>query len=284
MRVFEIAERNPVTVGPDDTVQRAADLMHDLNIRHLPVVEEGVVLGMLSDRDVKAATGDPGPEERRAGLAIGAVAAAHRPVREIMAVPVLGIEPDADVGEAAAAMVGAAVGALAVVRDRRLEGIITETDVLRAYVEAAEEPEIVGGMVTTLLAAGNVIDHMPTELSTIAPDAPVAEALDIMAARGIRHLPVVDEDERFVGILSDRDIRRAIGKVSVGEPLRGRAGTVAAFMTLAVHVIGTNATLEDAARLMVRHKIGALPVLEHGRLAGIITATDILAAFVQLLC
>jgi acetoin utilization protein AcuB len=114
---------------------------------------------------------------------------------------------------------------------------------------------------------------------------PVLEARALMQKEGIRHLLVVDEG-RLQGIVTDRDIRLNLASpatsLSVWElnHLLARL-TVAKVMTHGVMVIDPERDAREAARIMVDHKIGALPVLDGERLVGIITETDLLRAFVE---
>jgi acetoin utilization protein AcuB len=124
---------------------------------------------------------------------------------------------------------------------------------------------------------------MSTAVQTLAPGDPIAEALRRMHAHQIRHLPVL-EDGRVVGIVSDRDLRhaqpplrelesdRAYGR----ELLRTPVGCI---MTRAPTTTSPGATIRKAAMILEREKIGALPVLEGDRLVGIISAEDLLRAF-----
>jgi acetoin utilization protein AcuB len=113
---------------------------------------------------------------------------------------------------------------------------------------------------------------------------PVLEARALMLKAGIRHLLVVD-DGRLQGMVTDRDIRLNLPSpatsLSVWEinHLLARL-TVASVMTRAVIVIDPERDAREAARIMVDHKIGALPVLDGEHLLGIITETDLLRAFV----
>ena len=125
---------------------------------------------------------------------------------------------------------------------------------------------------------------MRSPVATIRPEAAVRDAADLMRARKIRHLPVVDASGRLVGIITDRDLRQVVFAPAVQERLR--LGIEAVWdiavrevMTWAVITIGPAADVREAARLMHEQKIGALPVTEDGRLVGILTESDVLAAF-----
>ncbi len=117
----------------------------------------------------------------------------------------------------------------------------------------------------------------------IRPDASFFEAQDYIQVKGIRHLPVVDKDDRLVGIVTDRDIRKAapsdtalLRAEELSDLLRNLK--VSSFMTPREKLITiTPETLiEEAAQLMHDNKIGCLPVLKGDQLNGIFTETDAL--------
>jgi acetoin utilization protein AcuB len=122
----------------------------------------------------------------------------------------------------------------------------------------------------------SVRDVMSTDLVTVGPGESARHAYEVMRDRRIRHLPVVDND-RLVGILSDRDLR----PVLLSPGLAGAA--VAELMSEQPTTIAPGAPVEDAASVLVVRKIGCLPVVEDGRLIGIVTETDLLAVLVELL-
>jgi len=120
---------------------------------------------------------------------------------------------------------------------------------------------------------------------TVPPDTPVLDARQLMAKERIRHLLVTDGGE-LVGIVTDRDIRLNMPSpatsLSVWElnHLLTKL-TVDEVMTRSVMTVGPDREASDAARLMLDHRIGALPVVDGGVLIGIVTETDLLRAFVE---
>lgn len=102
---------------------------------------------------------------------------------------------------------------------------------------------------------------------TVVPSTPVLEARDLMARHRIRHLLVVD-GSRLVGIVTDRDIR-----LNLPSP-------ATSLSVWEIIVVEPERDARDAARIMLDHKIGALPVVSGERLVGIVTESDFLRAFV----
>jgi acetoin utilization protein AcuB len=121
----------------------------------------------------------------------------------------------------------------------------------------------------------------------VSPRHSLADALRLTRERRIRHLPVVD-DGVLVGMVSDRDVRTALPS-PLTEPDAERVAflertPVSAIMRPDVESVGPLDTVEDAAKLMRRRRIGALPVVDaHGAVLGILSESDVLDAFVEIL-
>src|SRR5574342_241608 len=130
-----------------------------------------------------------------------------------------------------------------------------------------------------------VRDVMQSNVVTVEPRTTLPMALRLVQQRGIRHLPVVDGG-KLVGIVSDRDLKRAMASsASTLERheltyLLDRL-TLEEIMTRAVITTAPMFPVEEAARVMVKERISALPVTEGGRLVGIVTETDVLDLFVR---
>ncbi|MEW6073774.1 MAG: CBS domain-containing protein [Planctomycetota bacterium] len=255
--VSAVMTRSLVTVGPDATLAEAASVLCARPFRHLPVLHGGELVGILSDRDLLEASGG-----REAGGA--------RRVREIMRERVQTANPGTSVAQAGEFLAEEKIGSLVVRAGRRIEGIVTRTDLLRAFREWCRATRGVPWF------RALVRDHMTPDPRTIELDAPLAEALRICRELRIRRLPVLREG-RVYGILSDRDLRRAIAyALEKGEP--AAAVRVAAFASPTAMVIAAASSLTAAVFTLVGNEVGALPVLEATALVGVISQADILRA------
>ena len=117
-------------------------------------------------------------------------------------------------------------------------------------------------------------DIVQRDLATVAQHASLAEVLRVLNRKGVRHVPVI-ENERLVGIISDRDIKAALA-LSLGPGGETIYRTAGQIMTRDPETIVPMSPVEEAARIMVTRRISALPVTEQGRLIGIVTETDLL--------
>ncbi len=133
-----------------------------------------------------------------------------------------------------------------------------------------------------------VRDRMSSDPITITPTISFPEGFRIMRERGIRHLPVVDERGKLIGIVTQTDLLHASPStattLSVFEMSYLLANLhVREVMSSPVVTVSEEAPLEEAARLMVEKKIGCLPVMRDGDLVGMITEIDIFETFVEIL-
>jgi acetoin utilization protein AcuB len=132
-----------------------------------------------------------------------------------------------------------------------------------------------------------VAARMKTDLVVVEPSDSVRTAWGLLREHRIRHLPVVDQG-KLVGIVTDRDIRlvfpSALTSGSKEQDPHDALEKVAVqdIMTKQVTTVTPETTIADAARLILERRIGGLPVIQGNRLVGIITKTDILAAYVEI--
>jgi acetoin utilization protein AcuB len=137
----------------------------------------------------------------------------------------------------------------------------------------------------------NVDAVMKHPVVTVKPRDSARHARALMERHRVNQLPVV-VDGRMVGIVTDRDLRDAFPSV-FETMLEGRRPRLPAdadpdaipvenVMTAGVLTIAPATSLAEAARLMRRERIGAVPVVDHGRVVGIVTRSDVLDAFVTL--
>ncbi len=135
MRVHEIMQRDPITVSPETAVLDAKAMMKQHGIRHLPVVDEDGLVGIITDRDIRLSL--PSPATSLSVWELNYLLA-RLTVGQVMSKTVIIVEPERDAGEAARIMMEHAIGALPVVDGNRLVGIVTETDFLRAFAALAD--------------------------------------------------------------------------------------------------------------------------------------------------
>jgi CBS domain-containing protein len=141
-----------------------------------------------------------------------------------------------------------------------------------------------------------VREVMATDLWTLKPDDTVEAAADLMAEKGVSTLPVVGTDGKLAGVLRDGDLIASEARVHVptffnflglGVPFPGEmkhleaelkkiaGATVADVMTADPPTVGPDATLEDAATIMHDEGVNSIPVVEGGKVVGVVARSDL---------
>ena len=134
MTARDIMTANPIVVSGQVTVAEAAEIIRESDIRHLPVVDDGILVGMLSDRDLRSTVfGVEGFDSPRAWFST--------PVCRLMSPDVICVGPETELGEVIAAMIQTKVGAIPVIDPltREVLGIVSYIDVLEAAQDLVEE-------------------------------------------------------------------------------------------------------------------------------------------------
>ena len=131
-----------------------------------------------------------------------------------------------------------------------------------------------------------VRERMKRDPVTVKKDDSFRYALKLIRKEGIRHLPVLD-GKKVVGIVTDRDLRQSAPSPATTLEVHElnyllERLKVEAIMTKQVITVAPDSSLLEAAKLLLTHKIGCLPVVEHDELVGIITEGDLLRALVEL--
>jgi CBS domain-containing protein len=137
IKVVDVMTKNPLVMTPAETIGQADELMTENRIRQLPVVAEGALLGIITDRDIRSFLAQSAlvePEERAKVLGTN--------VREIMTAEPLTLAPDDDLREAIELLIEEKIGGIPVVDQAEgLVGIVTYVDVLRCFLNRLEEEQ-----------------------------------------------------------------------------------------------------------------------------------------------
>ena len=132
----------------------------------------------------------------------------------------------------------------------------------------------------------NVSKRMMRNPLWVDEDDSMKKAMELLKERGIRHLPVLKDGEKLVGIVSERDIKQASPSPATALEIREiyyllDKVKVKQIMTRRPYTISSTAPIEEAALIMREKKIGCIPVVDEGKMVGILTETDILDAFIE---
>ena len=257
-----------VTLHRSESLPSAAELMKLARIRHLPVVDDHHrLVGLVTHRDVLAAqvgATSPLDDHERSELQLGVR------VERIMRRQVWTVRPEQPALDAARLLHDLDFGCVPVVDgERKLVGLVTEADFL--------------GLAGRVLDGD--LDRQIREMMTIgvvalAPDDELSMADLLMKLEHIRHLPVIDDGGALVGLLTHRDLLRVRrSTLSEAQPYPSSV-TARDLMKTEVDTVTPSTSALAAVRRMIDRKYGCLPVVDDGRVAGIVTESDFLRAVI----
>jgi CBS domain-containing protein len=158
---------------------------------------------------------------------------------------------------------------------KRLEGIITGTDVINFFGGGEKHRIVEERYDNNLLAAINedVREIMSRDVTVVDFTSGWKEALELMLKEKVGGCPVVDREERVIGIVTERDMLEFLASQTKFD------GNVGDYMTRGVVCIKPDTTIEEAMRVMISKRIRRLPVVEDGILLGLITSSTLLRYF-----
>jgi CBS domain-containing membrane protein len=314
----DIMNTDVKTLTLDHTVSHCLRFMKGRRVRHVPVVDlpnEGETkpyfVGVVSERDVLRLN-EPDVE------VINKQNKDQRSLRQLLVNIVArkpkSASPQTSVQEVIMIMTSHHIDMVPVLDDADLVGVITTTDLMKLFFKLDEVihklcPELNKGaapvdMASESVAKANILSSwisrgvqkiMTEQVISLEPQDDLARAIEVMQDEEIRHIPIMDEQEKFVGLVSDRDILRNLpyaGRRPPSPPKRFREHLFAtntwtkclllpleSIMVRKVLHISPGCSVCEAAQILYKKKISCLPVIdEQEKLRGIVTVTDLMRA------
>lgn len=124
---------------------------------------------------------------------------------------------------------------------------------------------------------------MKTELYTLTAEATIADAVQLMKEKRIKHIPIIDEENHLIGIVTDRDIKEATPSIfhcDIHQELLNQS--IESIMTTDLITGHPLDFIEEVSAIFYESKIGCLPIIKNSKLVGIVTQTDLLHTLVEL--
>jgi len=243
------------TIEKDSSVYDAIGMLGQHRISGLPVMDGRTLVGIITEKDILQLVFR---EEHLPGS-----------VEKYMTRNVITFDEDDSAVKVWTCLVRQSYRRVPIVREGRLTGIISRTDLIRARMNDLrpesstddEERANRGPLVRDVMTAG---------LLTTTPEAPIAEAAEILVANGITGLPVVDDSMRLLGILTEKDVLKLLD----GAP--SRAWQVRDAMTSNLTTFDAGESLFDVCECLATSSFRRVPVLDRGRLVGIVSRADLI--------
>jgi CBS domain-containing protein len=300
-RVRDIMTPDPKKVTPETTLDEVARLLLSSTFTGVPVVDqEERPVGVISQGDLIYKAGMPMrlgllAESDRQKMSLVLEKLAPKRAREVMNRPAVTIEQDKLVTDAVNLMLKKQVKRLPVTdADGRLVGILSRLDVFHTILrECTDWRAFQKQQIAVDLRF--VSDIMRRDTSTVLPDTPIEEVIRLIDCNDIQRVCVVDQEGRFLGLISDRDLLAAFSDRSAGiwdffvskmsSTERGRLGgdlraqTAGEVMNTKIVTVQEDAPINEAIRLMLEKAIKRLPVVdEQGKFKGMISRDALMRA------
>ena len=317
-RVEDVMTKKVKTLLLDDTLETSLKLMQDNEVRHIPVVDSPTgektkrnLVGIVSQRDVFRQIS---PYVGKMGQLDSDLEALKRPITQIVTRNPRCVCTDTTIADAIAIMIGNRIDMLPVLSGQQLLGVITTADIIRMFVRlnavcqlcrnmdkkqpARRVVDLLGkdsqkSMVDVLSVLQTVKDIMTWQPVYLESHETLGKAIEIMRKGKFRHVPVVENQKKLVGIVSDRDIllhlpfqygqsrqradvfRDRLFDVALNEPAARQ--DVNKSMKPDPACVLPSCEFHAAVAMLYDRKISCLPVVdEEKNLLGIVTVTDVM--------
>ncbi len=324
MRVAQdVMNPNVRTLTLDHTVNHCLELMKNLSIRHVAVVDQPIeeekkpyFIGIVSQRDVLRISA---PDAKKTGKQKMNRTALRQLLGNIVARKPKSVSPQTPIQEVITTMTCNHIDMVPVLDDADLVGFITTTDLMKIFFKLDKVihqlcPELKKGTLPADMACENsakdkilfswvsrtIQEIMTKQVVCLEPQDNLARAIEVMQTETIRHIPVIDEQAKFVGLVSDRDILRNLsfaGKRPPSLPKRFREHLFTAksdpdslqlfiesiMVRKALQYIPPSCSVCEAADILNKKRVSCLPVIdEQEKLRGIVTITDLMQALLAI--
>lgn len=254
MKVEDIMTKKVISVDKNRKLSDAVNLMEKKRISRVAVTTGGKLCGMLTEKDIadhigSARHGKSSPSSLHISTAMN-----HS---------LISVASDATIETAAKTMLKQGISSLPVLRDGKLAGIVTKTDIVGTLTDCKSKLK----------------DIMKTGVTTISPDDRIVHARRLMLDEKIGRVVAVEEGS-IVGILTGMGATRTLyafkQATDKGHASRIRNLIVKEAMTPKVITLDIKALVKDAIKIMKKHKFSGIPLTREGKLAGMVTKTDLL--------
>jgi CBS domain-containing protein len=258
MKVKEIMTTEVISVDKDVSLKQVLDLMKKHSITKIPVLEEKKFFGLVTDNVIAYKLGSI----RKRGITASRLHASSVTEKEVQV-----ISPDEDVKNILKTVGEPGPTMLPVVEKQKLIGVVTKADLL-----------------PLVKSKNQLYSIMQRKVHTVNLEDRVIHARRIMITENVARLPVLN-DNKLVGVISDIEIAYAFASLKKSFSLGRQKHHLDELLVkdaMRTHIVSTSPSISiyDAAQLMLKENVGALPLLDKEKLVGMVTRTDLLKTIV----
>lgn len=255
-RAKHITQYGVATIDKKSSVYQAIALMVKKNVTGLPVVDESGLAGLISEKDVLNLLYNTEFVEGCVG--------------DYMTTKIFTFDEEDDLVDVCRCLIQNSFRRLPVMHQGRLAGIISRADLIKANKDKFR-PRVQQDDSASSPALVVAKDVMKSGLLTVRTSTPIYEAMEILATKNVTGLPVVDDYMNLLGVVSEKDILKLLYDPAA------KPGLVEEYMTTGVIGFDQGTSLFEICDCLINNNFRRVPILNHGKLVGIISRTDIMA-------
>ena len=258
MQIKNLMSEDLIIIDKDQNLSDALKLLRKNNVSRLPVVNNKELVGIISERDIAAKLGSSKYES---------MPASRLHISSVMVKDVCTVPETMQLGEVAKIMLEKGIGSVPVMCEDKMVGIVSKADFVTLAVGIAFDKI-------------TVKEIMTKDLVVVSPTDRLIHARRQMMEAHVGRVPVLD-DEKLVGVVTSKDLMRAFIDFRKHVPEKYQKSQikevlVESIMSTNPTVTSKDATISEVANIMMETGYNGLPVVEEGKVVGIITQTDIL--------
>jgi CBS domain-containing protein len=257
LRAKEVMRYGVISIDRQEPIHKAASLMVQMNVSCLPVTQEGLIAGMLSDKDLLRSYHKQG---YLPGLA-----------EDYMTESYISYDVEDYLSKICQCLNENSFRHIPILMQGMLAGMITRSDLICKFLKHARTvnpSDNYRKQGSRFMAA----DAMKCGLPSLLPNVTFAEAMDLIVKQHVTGIPIVNPTGELLGIITEKDILSNISNVDV------LTTKVEDYMTRDVIAFGPNSDLGEVCECLLKHDFHQVPVVNSNRLVGIITRSDVLKA------
>ena len=258
MQIKNLMSEDLITIDKDQNLSDALKLLRKHNVSRLPVTNNKELVGIISERDIANKLGSSKYES---------MPASRLHISSVMVKDVITVPQTMQLGEVAKLMLEKGIGSVPVMDGDKMVGIVSKADFVTLAVGIAFDKITVKELMTK-------------DLKSVSPTERLIHARRVMLEAHVGRLPVI-EDETLVGMITSKDLMRAFIDFRKNVPEKYQKSqikevSVEDIMSSNPIFTSKDETISEVSKIMMETGYKGLPVVEDGKVVGIITQTDIL--------
>ena len=258
MQIKNLMSEDLITIDKDQNLSDALKLLRKHNVSRLPVINNKELVGIISERDIADKLGSSKSES---------MPASRFHISSVMVKDVITVPETMQLGEVAKVMLEKGIGSVPVMRGDEMVGIVSKADFVTLAV----------GIAFDKIAVKEI---MTKDVVAVAPTDRLVHARRQMMDANVGRLPVID-DEELVGMITSKDLMRAFIDFRKNVPEKYQKTQIKEvlvedIMSSNPSYVSKEMSITEVSKIMMETGYNGLPVVEEGKVIGIITQTDIL--------